>query len=614
MEVPSEPLPNDCGIREDMVVKEGTEQGRLLEGEEFQRKENDVDVVSENGVADGVSAQPEAEEIRDVNGSVEVGVGEEDVEKPVEGGVGVKTTSDSPPKTEVGVKDDNGVDAEPCVDDKAKDGSEEPGHDENNSDREDRSKRKSRDKDMKRERDRDRNRSRDRHRAKERDQKVDRGRRRGERDRERDRGRDGRRESRGRGRDRGRHKDDRSSHRLKSRSRSRSGSRRGRRRRSRSLSRNHRSRRYSPLKTRSRKRTRRSRSRGRRRTRSASRGSRRARRWSRSASGDYGGYVPRRRQEAAIPGGSSNDAHVHQQGGDNPNQDEAALRQWQEQLRSRQLILQQAVSAQAIGKGREGFSPLPCPTRQVYVGNLVPGLVSEAALRQLFNSALSAVFPESAQPGMEPVVSVSMHSDGRYAFVELRTPEMATAALQLSGQVQLFGQSISVGRPSGYVDPGKAAAAAQAAAAALAAFQSSDIAASNLIARPAPPTPGMGMVQMGMLTGSALAASPASAFICIEGLVALDTLTSDTTYRKVIADLRNECVKHGAVIQLKIPRPADPKMAQALFQTGFYGKAFVQFSDATAATRAREGLNGQPFQGRPVAVMFVSQEVFAAII
>lgn len=73
--------------------------------------------------------------------------------------------------------------------------------------------------------------------------------------------------------------------------------------------------------------------------------------------------------------------------------------------------------------------------------------------------------------GMDAVVNVSMHSEGRYAFVELRTPEMATAALQLSGQVQLLGQPISCGRPSGYVDPAQAQQAAIAAAKALEAFQ-----------------------------------------------------------------------------------------------------------------------------------------------
>lgn len=48
-------------------------------------------------------------------------------------------------------------------------------------------------------------------------------------------------------------------------------------------------------------------------------------------------------------------------------------------------------------------------------------------------------------------------------------------ALRLSLQVQLLGQSISVGRPSGYVDPSRAQEAAQAAAAALQAFQAGDM-------------------------------------------------------------------------------------------------------------------------------------------
>ena len=105
------------------------------------------------------------------------------------------------------------------------------------------------------------------------------------------------------------------------------------------------------------------------------------------------------------------------------------------------------------------------------MGNLVQGLVTEDALRQLFNSTMKAAFPEQQVPGMDPVVTVSMHSEGRYAFVELRTPEMASAALQLSGQVQLLGQSISVGRPSGYVDPSAAQMAAAQAATALSAFE-----------------------------------------------------------------------------------------------------------------------------------------------
>lgn len=94
------------------------------------------------------------------------------------------------------------------------------------------------------------------------------------------------------------------------------------------------------------------------------------------------------------------------------------------------------------------------------------GKVTDQALRQLFDSALSTAFPDIAQ-GHAPCLNVAMHSEGRYAFVELATPAMATAALQLSGQLDFLGSQITVGRPSGYIDPAKAAAAAAAATKAL---------------------------------------------------------------------------------------------------------------------------------------------------
>lgn len=177
------------------------------------------------------------------------------------------------------------------------------------------------------------------------------------------------------------------------------------------------------------------------------------------------------------------------------------------------------------------------------MGNLVPGVVSDLALRTLFNSALSAAFPDCTKPGTEPVVSVAMHSDGRYAFIELRSPEMATAALQLSSQVlqisfllemmyfqvQLFGQTISVGRPSGYVDPSKAAKAAQAAAAALAAFNSGRVSAEQTFG-------GLNLPPSARTLGQVLAStmptpSPVSAFLSIEGLIELDMLRSNDAYR-----------------------------------------------------------------------------------
>jgi hypothetical protein len=66
-------------------------------------------------------------------------------------------------------------------------------------------------------------------------------------------------------------------------------------------------------------------------------------------------------------------------------------------------------------------------------------------------------------------------TQGKYALVEFRDPAMATAALALSGQVQVLGCTLSVARPSGYVDPSKALNASAAANAALAAFKRGDM-------------------------------------------------------------------------------------------------------------------------------------------
>eukprot|EP00210_Caulerpa_lentillifera_P001788 g1718.t1 len=293
----------------------------------------------------------------------------------------------------------------------------------------------------------------------------------------------------------------------------------------------------------------------------------------RSTSVEYGGYIPRKRH-------------------DNASQKDS--------VRVSGFSLQ--------GQSIQNVTRL----QQVYVGNLVPGLVSDVALKTLFNSALSAAFPDCRKPGTEPVVSVSMHADGRYAFVELRSPEMATTALQLSGQVQLFGQTISVGRPSGYVDPSKAAAAAQAAAAALAAFNSGQVSAEQTFGGSNIPPSARTLGQV--LASTMATPSPVSAFISIEGLIELEMLRSNEAYQGIVKTLRNECVKYGPVVQMKIPRPADPEMARLLFNTGFYGKAFVQFNDVTTGMRAKEGLVNLAKGDKKLTINFVSQEVFIAII
>lgn len=478
-----------------------------------------------------------------------------------------------------------------------------------------------------RERARDKDRGRDRNRDRdERSKDKDRGKEKSKtRDKEKERAKDSkdkkdRRRSRSRSRSKSRdRRRDRRSRSREARKRSRSRSRERRRaRRSRSKSKERRS--YRKSRSRSPSRSRHSKSKG-------------GRRRSRSNSADYGGYVPRKRQEPPKPlaSSASNDPVATYKSApaavSTQNQEEA-LRLWQEQqLVSRQLVLQQqaASAAAAVSKTQ----------REVYVGNLTPGLVTEAALRQLFNSALAAAYPGANVPGMEPVVNVSMHSDGRYAFVELRSPEMGTAALTLSGQVSLLGQPISVGRPSGYVDPAKAQAAAQAAAQALAAFSAGNtsVAASLLGVSPvlssglrsvspavtSPQAAAMIQPAMGLLfptqpqtlpsIGVPTSDTPTS-YVVVKGLVKAEFLADDQEYSDVVDELKEECMKYGTVTAVKVPRPDDPSTAYAVIDTQYYGLAFVEFQEVADAVMAQKAIHGRLYAGQVVQAAYITKDLF----
>ena len=64
-----------------------------------------------------------------------------------------------------------------------------------------------------------------------------------------------------------------------------------------------------------------------------------------------------------------------------------------------------------------------------------------------------------------------MGPDGRYAFLDVVNSDMAKVVLELSGQVQLMGQSITVSRPAGFVERERLAVNAEHTSVALMQFQ-----------------------------------------------------------------------------------------------------------------------------------------------
>jgi len=255
---------------------------------------------------------------------------------------------------------------------------------------------------------------------------------------------------------------------------------------------------------------------------------------------------------------------------------ESAAVQMQKAMAAQQtqaMLMQQMMMQQSAG-GKK--------TREVYVGNLAIGMVTDQMLREFFNTALAGLSPDAAtQPS---VVNVWMAADMKYSFVELRTAELATISMGLD-KVELCGRSIHCGRPGGYVPP-DAAGGQQPMGMGM---------------------PNMGMMGMGMGMGMAAAAGPpATEVICLANMLSIEELAS-AEYDEIVSDIRDECSTFGTIEELIIPKPAEDGAT-----VPGVGKAYIKFADVASAQKASGALTGRTFDGKKVACTYISVDSFTA--
>ncbi|KAK9836998.1 hypothetical protein WJX81_005606 [Elliptochloris bilobata] len=120
-----------------------------------------------------------------------------------------------------------------------------------------------------------------------------------------------------------------------------------------------------------------------------------------------------------------------------------------------------------------------------------------------------------------------------------------------------------------------------------------------------PGVPGYVAVGGGVSPGLA---APAMRIITMTEAVTPEELANDEEYADILEDMREECGKFGTVQQVLIPRPAAPGQPPP---SGL-GKVVVAFEEISAASSARNVLNGRKFGGRVVVCTFLSEEAFAA--
>ncbi|XP_059456172.1 splicing factor U2af large subunit B isoform X2 [Corylus avellana] len=101
-------------------------------------------------------------------------------------------------------------------------------------------------------------------------------------------------------------------------------------------------------------------------------------------------------------------------------------------------------------------------------------------------------------------------------------------------------------------------------------------------------------------------AAVATKVVCLTQVVSPDELKDDDDYQDILEDMREECGKFGALVNLVIPRPqpnGEPLPG--------VGKVFLEYADIDGSAKARSGLNGRKFGGNQVVAVFYPENKFA---
>mmetsp|Transcript_19298 Transcript_19298/g.58285 ORF Transcript_19298/g.58285 Transcript_19298/m.58285 type:complete len:391 (-) Transcript_19298:2914-4086(-) len=261
---------------------------------------------------------------------------------------------------------------------------------------------------------------------------------------------------------------------------------------------------------------------------------------------------------------------------------QAQLAALQQQQLQKQLLAQQQLMQQQAMSMPGGLNNNK-KQREIYVGNLTIGVVTEQLLSDLFNAALIHLVPDAGgnlpAPGTAtdfrnhpnpPVVAVRLDATGRFGFVEMRTEDLSFHAMALD-KVDLCGRQINVGRPKGYIeaDAGPPPAAIGAAAA----F------AAQLAAQPTP-------------------------ILRLDNIVKAHTLLNRAEIADLITDVTEEAQKYGEVVAVAVPPP--PNTITALDP----GRCYIKFAETHQAEAAYEAMHTRTFDDNVISAKYASEMDF----
>ena len=216
-------------------------------------------------------------------------------------------------------------------------------------------------------------------------------------------------------------------------------------------------------------------------------------------------------------------------------------------------------------------------SRELFIGNTTPEM-TESVLREFLGNALNQV-GLTVSPG-NPIQACRV--SGKFAFVELRSAQEATNALNLNN-IPFMGVALRVGRPSKWTGPPDQHGNWEDI---LAKYMAGQIVVAPGASAPAAPA----------------AAAPASRVVVLEHMLTDQDLANPDEYQDILEDTREECKQFGSLQQVVIPRAGEPGAT----------KVFLEYASESDAAAAIQALQGRTFDGRQVEARYYDPAHFAA--
>ncbi|KAF2151712.1 hypothetical protein K461DRAFT_268846 [Myriangium duriaei CBS 260.36] len=117
----------------------------------------------------------------------------------------------------------------------------------------------------------------------------------------------------------------------------------------------------------------------------------------------------------------------------------------------------------------------------------------------------------------------------------------------------------------------------------------------------------MSVNAMSLLAGTKSKDVEQGRVLCLHNMVTAEELMDDDEYEdaEILEDVKEECVKFGQVLDMKIPRPSGGSK-----QSEGVGKIYVKFDSPDTANTALRALAGRRFAERTVVVSYFAEDYF----